>query len=102
MNTLFTLADELEGLEDVHMFRATRISPDLFQYVYNSQFCVTIPCQNYVPIVTQVDIRRMKEMGLRYKDRFPTLSSFWLETAKQQIVEGEDLTLRQVTILFPC
>ncbi len=102
MNTLFTSAEELEGLEDLHMFRATRISPDLFQYVYNSQFCVTIPCQNFVPIVTQVNITRMKDSRLRYKDRFPTLSNFWLETAKQQIIEGEDLALRQVMILLSC
>lgn len=82
------------------MFRATRISPDLFQYIYNSQFCVTIPCHSFVPIVQQVNIARVKDSRIRYRDHFPVLSNFWLEMAGRQIVEGEDLTLRQVTIIY--
>ncbi|KAK2462013.1 hypothetical protein APHAL10511_006476 [Amanita phalloides] len=90
------LKEELEAFENLHMFRATHISPDLFQYIYNSQFCVTTPCQNYMPIVTQVKITRVKELRTRYKDDFPKLSDFFLDMAKRQIIEGENLSMAQM------
>ncbi|KAF8632568.1 hypothetical protein AX15_001778 [Amanita polypyramis BW_CC] len=93
---VFRLKDELDALEDLHMFRATRISPELFQYIDNSQFQVTIPCRNYIPIVTQLDISRTKNLRPQSKDDFPRLSDFFLDMAKQQIVEGEDLTVKQI------
>ena len=96
------MAGELEALENLHMFQATRIAPELFQYIYNSQFQVTIPCQNFVPIVTQVDITRTEKISTRYKDQFPKLSNFFLEMAKRQITEGDDLTLKQVANLVCC
>ncbi|KAF8641136.1 hypothetical protein AX17_000778 [Amanita inopinata Kibby_2008] len=93
---VFKLKDELEALEDLHMFHATRVGPDLFRYIYASQFEVTIPCHNHIPIVTQVDVTRLEGLRMRYKDEFPELSDFFLSMAKQQIAEGEDLTVRQI------
>ncbi|PFH50764.1 hypothetical protein AMATHDRAFT_3619 [Amanita thiersii Skay4041] len=93
---VFKLKNELETLEDVHMFHAIRVSPDTFQYIYASQFQVTIPCRGYVPIVTGVEVSKLDDMYRRFKDDFPKLTNFFVHMAKQQIVEGEDLTVQQI------
>ncbi|CAA7258736.1 unnamed protein product [Cyclocybe aegerita] len=93
---VFRLRGELEALEDLHMFRISKVNADLFEYVYASLFQVSIPCRNFVPIVTKVNITRYAKAGTRYKDDFPKLSAFLLATAKYHINESEDLTVRQI------
>ena len=93
---VFRLKDELEALEDLHMCRITKVSADLFEYVYSSLFQVSIPCKNFKPIVGKVSIFRHGKQNTRYKDNFPRLSSFLLMAATQLINQGEDLTVREV------
>ncbi len=93
---VFRLRDELEALEDLHMCRITKVSADLFEYVYSSLFQVSIPCKNFKPIVAKVSISRHGKQNTRYKDSFPRLSSFLLMAATQLINQGEDLTVREV------
>ncbi|KAF8168234.1 Spc7 kinetochore protein-domain-containing protein [Crassisporium funariophilum] len=93
---VFRLKDELAALEDLHMFRITKVNSDIFEYVYASLFHVSIPCKNFTPKVTEINISRFRKANTRYKDDFPQLSSFLLGTAKQLIVEGDDLTVREV------
>ncbi|KAJ6626901.1 Spc7 kinetochore protein-domain-containing protein [Mycena sp. CBHHK59/15] len=92
---LFRLKEELNNLQDLHMFRATKILPDLFEYVYASQFRVSIPCRNFVPIVDKVDISRL-ETSRRLPDDFPTLSKFFLENATRQIANERQVSTRQI------
>lgn len=95
------LPDELEALEDLHMFRTTKVSANHFEYVYASLFRITIPCAKFLPIVSRVDISRVDKTRSKIKDDFPRLSDFLLSAARRMIVEGEDLTVRQVCTCFP-
>jgi hypothetical protein len=90
------ITDELEALEDLHMFRATKVNSGIFEYVYASQFRVSIPCKNFVPIISRVDVITVDKARGKHKDEFPRLSKIFLDMAKQQIVRGKNLTTRQV------
>jgi kinetochore protein Spc7/SPC105 len=90
------MLDELETLEDLHMFRATKISADLFEYVYASQLQVSIPCKSFVPIVRHVNVMRLDKARAKFKDDFPRLSDFFLDMAKRHIEHRLDPTVRHV------
>lgn len=90
------LAEELEALEDLHMFRATKVNSDLFEYVYASQLLVSIPCRNFMPMIARVEITRLEKAHPRFKDDFPRLSNFLVDMAKQQIVHRKSLAVRQI------
>ncbi|KAJ7139735.1 Spc7 kinetochore protein-domain-containing protein [Mycena epipterygia] len=92
---LFRLKEELDSLQDLHMFRATKVLPELFEYEYASQFCVAIACRNFVPISGKVDISRLPP-SRRLPDDFPVLSRYFLENAPRQIPEGPGVTTRQI------
>ncbi|KAG5651555.1 hypothetical protein H0H81_008233 [Sphagnurus paluster] len=92
---VFRLKDELESLEDLHMFRATKVNAEMFEYIYGGKFSVSIPCKNFVPIVRQVDVTRVDKLRTA-KDNFPRLSDLILQMAKEQIVRGENRTTRQI------
>jgi kinetochore protein Spc7/SPC105 len=83
------------------MFRATKVNANLFEYVYASQLLVSIPCKNFLPIVKRVEVTRLEKARTRFKDDFPRLSNFLLDTAKQQIVHGKNLAVRQVSFALP-
>ncbi|KAH9487055.1 Kinetochore protein spc7 [Psilocybe cubensis] len=93
---VFRLKGELEALEDLHRCRITKVNSNLFEYVYSSLFQVSIPCKNFVPIVKKVTITRHGKPETRYKDDYPQLSSFLLNCAKRLIVEGDDMTVREI------
>ncbi|KAF8078326.1 Spc7 kinetochore protein-domain-containing protein [Lyophyllum atratum] len=93
---VFRLKDELESLEDLHMFRAIKVNAEMFEYVYASLYVVSIPCKNFVPLVKRVDVTRVDKARTKVKDNFPRLSDFLLHMAKEQIVRGENRTTRQI------
>lgn len=88
---------ELEALEELHMFRITKVNADLFEYVYASLFHVSIPCKNFIPTLSAVSITRFNKASTRYKDDFPKLSAFLLKTAQWLISEGDETTVREVS-----
>jgi kinetochore protein Spc7/SPC105 len=91
------ISEELEGLEDLHMFRTTKVNADLFEYVYASQLRVSIPCRKFMPIVTRVEMTRLDKARSRFKDDFPRLSDFLLRMAKQQVIHKKDPAVREVS-----
>ncbi|TFK41287.1 Spc7 kinetochore protein-domain-containing protein [Crucibulum laeve] len=93
---VFKLKDELEALEDLHMFRATKVTSVMFEYIYASQFRVSIPCRNFLPILTKVDITLIDKTKSKYKDDSPRLSDYLLNSAKQMITDEDDMSVRQV------
>lgn len=93
---VFRLKDELEALENLHMFRVTTVKANMFEYVHASTFRVSIPCRNFQPQVSKIDITRFDKASNRYKDDFPQLSAFLLSSAKQLVVESDDNTVRQI------
>ncbi|KAJ7042697.1 Spc7 kinetochore protein-domain-containing protein [Mycena alexandri] len=92
---LFRLKEELTSLQDLHMFRATTVLPELFEYEYASQFRVTIPCRNFKPIPGNVEISRLQP-SRSLPDDFPVLSRYFLGHAAQQIPNGKGTTVRQI------
>ncbi|KAJ7124771.1 Spc7 kinetochore protein-domain-containing protein [Mycena crocata] len=91
---LSRLQAELTSLQDLHMFRATKVLPELFECEYASQFHVTIPCRDFIPISAKVVITRLQP-SRRLADDFPALSKFFLENATRQIPTG-NVTTRQI------
>src|SRR5271163_1337079 len=88
---------ELEALEELHMFRATKVNADLFEYVYASLFHVSIPCKKFIPTPSTISITRFRKASTRYKDDFPKLSAFLLKTAQWLVSEGDEATVREVS-----
>ncbi|KAJ7456552.1 Spc7 kinetochore protein-domain-containing protein [Mycena latifolia] len=92
---LSRLKEELTGLQDLHMFRAIKVLPELFEYEYASQFRVTIACRNFVPISMQLDISRL-QASRHLPDDFPILSKFFLDNATRCVPDGKGITTRQI------
>lgn len=91
------MQDELDVLEDLHMFHVSKVSSELFEFVYASTLHVSVPCKNFRPVVERVEISRLGFVKNRYKDDFPLLSRFLLATAQRQLRERKELTVRQVS-----
>ncbi|KAG2149678.1 Spc7 kinetochore protein-domain-containing protein [Suillus cothurnatus] len=94
---VFRLKDELEALQNLHMLQVTKVLPELFEFRYASSYDVSVPCENFCPVVKEVSITRVQSAKLKYKDAFPALSALILKTASSLIVRsGGDLSVRQI------
>ena|SRR5882757_9297000 len=96
---LTTILDKLEGLQDLHLWKATKISAEMAQFLYAGRFSVLIPCVNFVPIVSRVTIDRLPLPGTR-QDPFPALSDLTLQTAVKWVRSVDTTTNREVSGLF--
>lgn len=94
--------DKLEGLQDLNLWKATKISAGMAQFIYAGRFSVLVPCVNFVPIVSRVTIDRLPLPGKR-QDPFPALSDLTLQTAVKWVRNmGDATTNREVcTFLIP-
>ncbi|KAH7927412.1 hypothetical protein BV22DRAFT_1061133 [Leucogyrophana mollusca] len=94
---VFRLQDELEALQNLHMWRATKVHPDMFEFIYASSYCVSIPCIKFRPVVEEIEVKRVEKAKTKYKDAFPVLSELMLRTAKHLIsTSTEDLNVREI------
>jgi kinetochore protein Spc7/SPC105 len=91
-----SLVDELETLENIHLWHAVKVHPDQLEFIYASIYRVSIPCVKFRPAVEKLDIRRIDKVALKFKDAFPQLSDFMLRMAKQIIQDGSNTTIREV------
>lgn len=92
------ISEELEALEDLHMFHTTKVGSDLFEYVYASQLRVSIPCRNFIPLAARVEVAWLDKIRSRHKDDFPRLSNFFLDMSKQHVGHGgKGMVVRQVS-----
>ncbi|KIJ21478.1 hypothetical protein PAXINDRAFT_159567 [Paxillus involutus ATCC 200175] len=92
---VFQLKDELEALQNLHMWKATKIFPDLFEFTYASSYSVSIPCIKFRPVAADIQIRRTENAKTKYKEAFPIMSALMLRTAKQLVTRAEDQSIRQ-------
>ncbi|KAJ3825277.1 Spc7 kinetochore protein-domain-containing protein [Lentinula raphanica] len=90
------LRNELQALEDLHMFHISNVQPGIFEYTYASAYQITIPCRNYLPLVNQVGILRIPELRSRYKDEFPVMTQFLLSAAEEYIRGSKAPTIRHI------
>ncbi|KIK98328.1 hypothetical protein PAXRUDRAFT_823971 [Paxillus rubicundulus Ve08.2h10] len=93
---VFQLKDELEALENLHMWKATKISPDLFEFTFASSYSVSIPCIKFRPVAADIQIRRTENAKTKYKEAFPVMSALMLRTARQLVTRAEDQGIRQI------
>jgi kinetochore protein Spc7/SPC105 len=89
--------DRLETLETLHMFRVTSVNENLFEFVYASQFRVSLPCVKFRPRVEKVAIRRVDSTESKSKDAYPHLSDLFLRTARERVARKGDLSTIQVS-----
>lgn len=86
-------SEELQALEDLHLFRITKVVPELFEFVYANQVHISVPCRDLVPFPTKISINKWEQAPVE-KDDFPKLSEYWLRTAPKMVAtmklrEGE-------------
>ncbi|KAF5356236.1 hypothetical protein D9756_004174 [Leucocoprinus leucothites] len=93
---VFRLRDELETLEDLHRFHITKVEEKTFEYIYASHFKVTVPCSNYLPIASRVEITRTDGPALRSKDDFPKLSNISLQAAKALVHHAQPISCKEI------
>lgn len=89
----------MEALQSLHMWQATKIHPELFEFTYATSYCISIPCMRYHPIVADIQIKRVeKNAKTGHKEAFPLLSALVLRTANQLVAQHENQSIRQVRV----
>ncbi|KAG5220502.1 Spc7 kinetochore protein-domain-containing protein [Salix suchowensis] len=97
LSEIMRLKDELEAMEDLHMFHATKVSHNLFEYVYASRYQISIPCNSHLPIISQIELKKLNTAKLKFKDKYPHLSDFFLRIAKDTLLQTQkDWTVRKI------
>jgi kinetochore protein Spc7/SPC105 len=79
------------------MFRVTVVNAEMFEFIYASQFRVSVPCLKFRPRVEKVAISRLDAAKFQHKDAFPHLSQLWLLAARERVARKKDLSTIQVT-----
>ena len=80
------------------MWKATKIHPELFEFIYASSYCVSIPCINFRPVVGDIQIRRVENAKAKHKEVSPLLNALVLRTANQLANRQGDQGVREVRI----
>ncbi|KAI0374510.1 hypothetical protein BV20DRAFT_1033319 [Pilatotrama ljubarskyi] len=94
---VFRLKDELEALQDLHLWRPVKHTRDLVEFIYASKYHVSLPCRNYKPILSQATVIRNKQAKLKERDAFPQFTDLVVRTARSLIVDAdEQLDIKQV------
>ncbi|KAF9821806.1 hypothetical protein IEO21_00236 [Rhodonia placenta] len=90
------LRDELEALQDLHLWRTTKLSADVVEFIYASRYQVTIPCIMHKPIANKVSISRARDSRTRERDTFPRFTDLALLTAQQMVASLGQCSLRGI------
>ncbi|TCD62040.1 hypothetical protein EIP91_007535 [Steccherinum ochraceum] len=94
---VFKLKDELEALEDLHMWRCAKLSADSVELVYASRYEVTIPCDDFKPIPSRVNVQKVKGFQLKERSTFPQLMQLMLEGAPLLVRSSQaNMSLQQI------
>ena len=97
LTAFHTPPDKLEGLQDLHLWKATKVGAGMAQFLYAGRFSVLIPCVNFVPIMSRVTIDRLP-LPEKRRDPFPALSDLTLQTAVKWVRNmGDTTTIREVS-----
>ncbi|KAL6299649.1 Spc7 kinetochore protein-domain-containing protein [Sparassis latifolia] len=85
---VFRLKEELEALQDLHYWRATKVQADLTEFVYASRYQVSIPCLKYRPTLAKVSVCKAKNIRTRERDQFPRFTDLAIQVAQQLVFEA--------------
>ncbi|THH27079.1 hypothetical protein EUX98_g7108 [Antrodiella citrinella] len=78
---VFRLKDELEALQDLHLWRVTKLTASVMELLYASRYQVLIPCVQFKPVPARVEVRKTKASQLKERDPFPQLTQLMLDGA---------------------
>ena len=93
---------ELEALEDLHLWHATKLSPELVEFTYASKYHISLPCTRYTPVCSHVQVRKTEQNKIQEKDSFPHFTELIVKTACKIVAESQEkLNLKQVRALPP-
>ena len=70
------------------MWRAIKVDPTMFEFIYHECFRVSIPCIKFRPVMNKITVTRVEDFRLKFKDAFPQLSDFLLHMAKEWIISS--------------
>jgi len=82
---VFQLKEKLDALQELHLWRATRIAPDMTQFTYAARYTVSIPCIRFKPVPSKVTISRLAPPLHKRRDPYPHLSDLTLHTAQARV-----------------
>ncbi|KIJ45653.1 hypothetical protein M422DRAFT_166538 [Sphaerobolus stellatus SS14] len=82
---VFRLRDELDTLQDIHLWKATQLDQDLVEFIYDSKYKVTIPCRRSSPISEKLEITPCQSESSQ-DDEFPVLTGYMYKLAKQYAI----------------
>ena len=93
--------DKLEAIQDLHMWKATKINSGMAQFLYAGRFSVSIPCVDFFPIASGVTIDRLP-LAKKRRDPFPALSDLTLQAAVKWVRSmGDSTSIREVSASNP-
>ncbi|KAI0823087.1 Spc7 kinetochore protein-domain-containing protein [Trametes gibbosa] len=94
---VFRLKDELEALQDLHLWRAVTHTSVLVEFTYASKYHVSLSCTNFKPILAQAAITRTKQSKLKERDAFPRFTDLVMKTAASLVKQSDEkLDIKQV------
>jgi Knl1 RWD C-terminal domain len=100
---LVLCADELNNLQDLHLWRAIQLSTEMVEFVYDSKYRVTIPCRRYSPIPEALNVVPFGDQS-QANDDFPLVTELMYRIARRKAIQNHDnkLTLRMVRRIINC
>ncbi|KAH9949433.1 Spc7 kinetochore protein-domain-containing protein [Amylocystis lapponica] len=93
---VFRLKDELEALQDLHLWRATKVTAELIEFVYASRYQVSMPCIKHKPILAKVNVGRAPDARTKERDAFPRFTDTILQTARQLVAGMSESNVRKI------
>ncbi|KAF8592058.1 hypothetical protein K439DRAFT_1537791 [Ramaria rubella] len=91
---VFRLRDELGTLQDLHLWRATQLSSEIVEFIYDSKYRITIPCRRFSPIPDALNIVPFGSTS----DDFPLVTEIMYRIARHRTIQDHNnkLTLRTI------
>lgn len=91
----------LDALDLIHI---TEIRANLFEFVYDSRFRVTVPCKSYRTLISEATISRLKGALSKSKDHYPEFTEITLAVARQRLTAlpaGTDMKRVRISSTTP-
>ncbi|EMD41576.1 hypothetical protein CERSUDRAFT_110126 [Gelatoporia subvermispora B] len=93
---VFRLKDELEALQELHLWRVTKMDASSFECIYASRYHVSIPCHNHWPIPSKISISKTQASRTKERDVFPAFTELMLRVAQIIVRKMQDAEIPEI------
>lgn len=76
--------------------RIVHVTSNLFEFDYASQIRVSIPCNDFVPLVGDIIMHKLDSAKMSFQDPFPALGDHLLRAAVKHVASSRSQTISQV------